>query len=108
VREIAAIVQGGIQGKGAAGISAEDLAVEVLLGSLAGADEAERNGAAFAMVFPVGQGGGLDHVFHVLRAWVGTIEAAAGAVGSLAAGDEPFGLGGQVVRAHLDLLSSVM
>ena len=79
-----------------------------LLGSLAGADETEGNRTALSLVFPVGQGGGLDHVLHVLGAQVRSIEAAAGAVGRFAAGDQPGGLLEQVVRAYLDLLSGVM
>jgi hypothetical protein len=54
VGRVAAIVRGDIQGEGTAGISAEDLAIEVPLSSLAGADETEGNGPTFAMMLPVG------------------------------------------------------
>jgi hypothetical protein len=66
VRHVSTIVQGGIQGQRMPRVPAKDLAVEVLLSGLSGADEAEGNGTALLMMFPVGQRGGLDHVFHVL------------------------------------------
>jgi hypothetical protein len=65
-RRVAAVVQGGIQGERIPGIPAEDLAVEVLFGRLAGADKAEGDGAAFSVLFPVGQGSGSDQIFYVL------------------------------------------
>jgi len=61
-----------------------------------------------SLVFPVDQGGGLEHVLRVLGAQVRSIEAAAGAVGRFAADDQPGGLLEQVGRAYLDLLSGVM
>jgi hypothetical protein len=85
VRKVAAVVQRNIQGEGTAGVPAQDFAVEVLLSRLASADKAEGNGVAFTMVFPVDQSGGLNPVLHVLGAQGGSVEAAAGAVGCLAA-----------------------